>query len=213
MPEKRFSPPPAILQRVIGFKALKYKDGGLSIWGVPMFFNISYVEIIMQKYCLDKYGKEFENIIYSLAFFQGYNAIKSLTEKYGIANSLQDKKRLLEYNTGQMDLIGRGHFEWTRIDFNNGLFEARGTSPFAIEYRKMFGIQKDPIDLFLRGIAAGAISYLMKKPVLCIEDHCMACGKPSCHFIIKTLNKWDKKDPLYKKYNLSLIKEISEKRL
>jgi predicted hydrocarbon binding protein len=209
-----FNPPPKILQKVLGFRAIKYEDGGLSIWGIPMTFNILSIEVLMQKLMSDGCNpSKIMEILYNLGRAQAYHATKTLCERYGYSKTISDMKKLLEFDTGQMDLIGRGRFEWTRMDFENCTFHVRGKVPFAVQYRKIYGMQKKPVDHFMRGIGAGAVEYLTKRKVLCIEMQCLACGKEECLFVIKPVEAWDKKDPLVKSQSVKNISGILDIKL
>src|SRR3989344_7309417 len=92
-----FRPPPKILQKVMGFRSIKYEDGGVLIWGVPMTFDMLSVEAIKQNIMVKKFGKkETESLIYCLGRLQAYNGVKVLCEKFGYAKTSAEKENVLK---------------------------------------------------------------------------------------------------------------------
>ncbi|MDP2749345.1 MAG: 4-vinyl reductase [Nanoarchaeota archaeon] len=199
---------PDILKRVLGFKSIVHKEGSLYIWGIPMYFEVMSTRAAQQKIMVDEFGREeASSIIYSMGKLTSYNALKTFNEKFGVAKTIPDKKKLLQYNTGQLDIIGAGKFEWSVMNFDKVHFVMRGNSAFAEVYKKSFGIQKHHVDFFIRGQVDAAVKYLTGKDVLAIETSCIAKGKKYCEFVIKERKKWDLKDPAIKK---QLVRNIPE---
>ena len=93
-----FKPPPAILQRVLRFKALKHEQGGkLSLWGTPGVLNTNITESYLQRLIEKVYGeKECMSIFYTLGVFQGRDAFRMISQRFGYAKTIPDKKKLLE---------------------------------------------------------------------------------------------------------------------
>ncbi len=191
-----FNPPPAILQRVLRFKALKHEQGGkLSLWGTPGVLNTNITESYLQRLIGKVYGeKECMSVFYTLGVFQGRDAFRMISKNFGYAETFHDKKKLLEFQTGQSVVVGRGDFSWERMDFEKNIFVAKGASPHAEEYRKLFGVQKVPVDHFLRGVTAAFIEETIKKKVFCVEKRCVANGNEYCELVTKPVDSWDKND-------------------
>lgn len=190
-----FSTPPAILQKMLAFKAFKHENGKLFLWGIPGFLTATYVTVYQMKLFEKEIGqKKLESLIYALGKFQGKEGFKIMTEKFGYAQTFQDKKKLLEFQTGQTEIVGVGSFSWAMMDFENEIFIIKGKSTLAEEYKRIFGMNKFPIDYLLRGAFAAFIEELLKKKVFCIETKCIVEGKDECEFVIKPLEKWDKKE-------------------
>jgi predicted hydrocarbon binding protein len=206
-----FKPPPAILQRVLRFKALKHEQGGkLSLWGTPGVLNTNITESYLQRIIERVYGeKDCMSIFYTLGRFQGRDAFRMISKNFGYAETFRDKKKLLEFQTGQSSVVGRGDFSWEVMDFKKNIFVAKGVSPHAEEYRKSFGMHKFPVDHFLRGVTAAFIEETIKKKVFCVENRCVASGNKYCELVTKPVGVWDKKD---KRFNEQLIKEMPDLR-
>ncbi len=209
-----FKPPPVIVQKVVAFKAIKHEeDGGLSLWGIPIVLNDLKLEVITQNLMGKEFGeKKVMEVLYNLGKLQAVNAVKTVMEKYGYAKSIPEKKKSIEFNVGQLAMIGRGQYETIKCDLIKNIVIFKGKSPFATRYKQIFSLQKKAVDFLARGLLAGGTEYLIGKKVLCIETKCIANGKPSCEFTVKPVEDWDKNDPLVKEQIVEEIKEIfSEK--
>ncbi|MFH1317076.1 MAG: hypothetical protein ABII01_06155 [Candidatus Woesearchaeota archaeon] len=62
-------------------------------------------------------------------------------------------------------------------------------NPFADEYKKIFGISKNPTDLFLAQVLENLFQTLFTEKFKCEELICIAQGKKECVFVIKSLSK------------------------
>lgn len=206
-----FKPPSPILQRVARFKAMEHKDGKFFIWNVPglisQLYSVVYLQRNLEKECgLDKTM----NALYSMGFFQAENGVKIINEKFGYAKTISDKKKLIEFNSGQAEMVGSGKMKLVRVDFQNNLFIIKMKSNIALEYKKFFGLQKNSVDHFVRGALSGLISPIIEKETLCIETKCVAMGNPFCEFVSKPLDDWDKNDPLFKSQKVEKIKNMKD---
>ncbi|MBD3313940.1 hypothetical protein GF345_05855 [Candidatus Woesearchaeota archaeon] len=210
-----FRAPPSIVQKVLRFKSIQIKDGKFLLWNTPgnvfPLFSTVYLNRIMEK----NLGiKEAMTFFYEQGRYQAKNVYKIITQNFGYAKTITDKKKLLQFNTGQGELAGWGKWEWKVIDFKNNLFILSGYSTYAEEYRKIFGIQKHQVDHFGRGSCAGFIEEVIGIKVFCVETSCMATGKKKCEFMIKPVEEWNDKDSNYKaqrtKDIVSGIKDISK---
>lgn len=176
-----------ILQKILMFNALKFKDGRLSVGGIPGMLSPLSTIIYLQTILEEEYGKKAEKIIYAIGKFQGSEGVKLINQKFGYAQKITDKKRMLDFSTGQSEATGLGKFQWVVVDFEKEFFIARGKSSIGLEYRKMHGIQKRPIDHFIRGQGAAMIENILNKNVRCVETRCVAMGHPYCEFIVKPI--------------------------
>ncbi len=209
--EKGFTPPPEILQRVLGFKAIEHKDGKIFIWGLGGSF-IPYPTTIFLLRLLEKeFGQEkAANIFYTIGKIQGAQTFELITKKFGYAKTIREKSNLLRFNQGQSDVAGNGHIEWKIIDFEKNFFSAKGATPYAQEYLKLFGLQKNGVDFFMVGQAAGIIESVTNKKMNAFETQCVACGKQFCEAIVFSS---DKKSKFSKYPNYREFKEIDLNKL
>ena len=206
-----FTPPPAILQKVLGFKEFEHKNGKLMIHGLGGSFMPYASTIFFLKLLEEKFGKDnTANIFYTIGKLQGSQTFELVTQKFGMIKTLRDKIKLLKFNAGQSDVAGNGHFEWVRLDFKKNIYIGKGTSPYAQEYKKLFGIQKKGIDFFMVGQVAGIIEEVTKIKMQAFETSCIATGKKFCEAIVfpkKSIAKYrfHKNFRNFKEYNLKKL--------
>jgi predicted hydrocarbon binding protein len=58
-------------------------------------------------------------------------------------------------------------------------------NPFAKEYVKRFGFQKQNLDYHVAGMIAGYFTKFFGTEVECKEDSCMGRGQPTCKFTVR----------------------------
>ena len=206
-----FKPPPAILQRVLRFKAMKHEsNGGITLWGIPSVLSMLYPLVYLQRLLEKQLGpKEAASILYAQASFQSQQGFRMVSERFGYAKSLPDKKKLLEFNAGQGEMIGRGKFEWKLMDFDKGMFISTGFSTTAVEYKRFFGMQKNPVDHYMRGAINGYVETVLGKKTFTAEKRCIAKGNKFCEFVTKPVEKW-KGDPLFKEQGVSRYPDMKQ---
>jgi predicted hydrocarbon binding protein len=206
-----FKPPPAILQKVMKFKAIQHNEGKVLLWGIPCFISELYIFIYLQRLLENELGqKKAASMLYSLGQLQAEEGTRMITERFGYAKSIQDKRKLIEFNLGQGEMVGAGRSEIVRLDFDEEVMVIRCDSPIAGEYKRFFGPQKKPVDHFIRGMLDGMGGLVTSKERLCVEAQCIASGKQYCEFIIKPLERWDKNDPVFKAQSVSREKTMKE---
>ncbi len=206
-----FKPPPAILQRVMKFKAMQHKDGKFLLWGIPSIISEMYTFVYLQRLLENELGnKKAASILYSMGYLQAENGIRMVSDRFGYAKTIKDKRKLMEFNTGQCEMVGMGSVKCIMTDFKNEIFIIRGESTVAHEYKRFFGIQKNQVDHILRGAIGALVDLLINKKCLCVETKCLATGKQYCEFLVKPLDKWDNKDPLFKSQQIERVKNMKE---
>jgi predicted hydrocarbon binding protein len=207
-----FKPPPAIIQRVLRFKSMKYTDGGgIKLWGIPAEFFMMYAEVYLQRLIEKEFGvKKASSLIYAKGSLQAGQGFKMISERFGYAKTIPDKKKLLEFNIGQTAMVGMGKSEWIKMDFENEVFVFKCNSTTAREYKRFFGTQKQSVDHFLRGGVNAYVEQALKKKTFTVETKCIAMGDKCCEFIIKPIDKWNKNDPLFKEQAIDKIPSIKE---
>ena len=176
----------SILEKILRFNALKWKNGKVLLWNMPSLITALYV-LVYQHATIEKlYGKQAViDVFYNLGKFQAKQAFKLVERRFGYGKKL-DKINLLHFNTSWAEFIGIGKFKWVKTDTKSNVFILQGKSAIAQEYKKFFGVQKDNfVDHYIRGQAAALIEEITKIPMSCIETKCIAAGHPICTFIIK----------------------------
>jgi predicted hydrocarbon binding protein len=187
------------LQKVIGFRALKWKDGKLIIWNVPGFLSQLYTVVYQQRLMENQFGtRNTMETFYNTGKFQARKGVEMFNKRFGFSQKIQDIEKLLEFNIGQSEFVGLGRFQWVKLDFENEIFICVGKSSFAEEYKKFFGIQKGAVDHLIRGCATASIEAVLNKKMLGIETNCVGEGKPFCQIVVRPIEKWDRKIPRIK---------------
>lgn len=193
------------------FKAMKYDEGSIKLWGHACLLN-PVIGVLVKNRLMEQLGdsKSMKQINYFAEKFQAFMGVKITGEQFGFAKTYKNKKDLLEFSGGQFELLGYGKVKWVRRDFKNEVFIVRMQSPYAAIYKETLGFSKWPVDYWNAGGWAGCLEYILGKKVACIETACIAQGKGYCEFVIQPIDKWDKKTPLAKK-NSFVFKEIAPK--
>lgn len=197
---------PGILEKTKRFKEIRHEGGKFLIWGNPAFIDPIYLQLYYHKLVENACGNDANRIRYYVAKTQAIIGSRIISERFGYAKTIPDKKRLMDFLRGQTDILGLGHFENVRVDFKNNLFIYKTRSPYAEEYKRFFGFQKHPVDYWLMGMWAGAFENLINRKMLCLEINCIAAKSHWCEFVIKPVESWDKKSPEFK-HNKFLLKE------
>jgi len=207
-----FKPPPAILQRIMRMRSVKYTDdGGVKLWGIPAGFFMMYAEVYLQRLMEKQLGaKKASSLLYGYGSLQSGQGFKMISKRFGYAKTIPDKVNLLKFNTGQAEVAGRGKYKWLKIDFDKEIFISKGTSTTAKEYKRFFGTQKQPIDHYMRGGANAYVELTTGKKCFTAETMCIATGDKYCEFVTRPIEKWDKKDPLFKKQAIDNVPDIKK---
>ena len=82
----------------------------------------------------------------------------------------------------------------------------------AIEFIKGGSLSDQPVCHSLCGYASGYLSTVLKRPMLVVENKCMAMGHDQCEVTIKPMEKWgDELENEYRYYqSSSMIQELDE---
>ena len=123
---------------------------------------------------------------------------------------MKDKEDLLKFNMGQLELLGYGSHEISKIDFKKNLYIFKTSSASASSFKNLFGLQKLSKDVYLSGMWAGALEAISGENVVCIETSCVAKGNQYCEFITKSAASWDKATKTKNKY---LFNSTQEKKM
>jgi predicted hydrocarbon binding protein len=182
----------AFLKRLIANNEVKFdNDGRFTIMKTPAFIFSMNLLTIMQDALLKEKGKEGARIFFDMLRVQSFMGARIMRNRFGF-----DKKTGLQQQLGHAQLIGIGSLEFVKMDIENDEYIVRSISCFAEEYKKVFGMQKQPVDILLQGGLNGMLQgHTGNDNMLCIETSCIAAGKKYCEFIIKDKSKFDLKDP------------------
>ena len=175
--------PPPIIQKVARLRALQYKGSDLVLWDTPCILTPIQMEVYKNFILLKEFGSKCRPLQYLIAKLQAKTGVKIVNEKFGYADTLLDKKRLLDFNVGQFELLGHGKVDIIKLDFESLEFIFKTSSTYAQEYKSLVGLQKFPVDFTMAGLAAGCLEGVCGKQMFCLETRCIA----------KPIDKWNKK--------------------
>lgn len=188
--------PKQLIEKIIRGKELVFDGGEFKIWGMyAVMFPINTF-VFLYKALRDKYGKGINDILYSLGKIQVENAIQVLIQRFG----LQKMEDVITSVVQQSELAGLGNSELVKIDFKEKSMIIKNlNSPFCIEYKKLFGSSKEPVNYYLVGAAAGFGKGLFKEEMIAIEKECIAQGNSFCIVEATETDKLDLKEENTKK--------------
>lgn len=186
--------PNAIVQKVARWQALKYKNDNLVLWDTPCILTPIQMEAYKNLICSKELGINYKVLQYLTAKLQAKTGVNIVNKQFGYAETLQDKKRLLDFNLGQFEMLGLGKVEIVKNNFENLEFIFKADSTYAHEYAAMTGQQKESVDITMAGMFAGCLGEICGQDLFCLEKKCVAKGDTSCEFVIKLTKNWDKKD-------------------
>jgi len=183
------------------------KQGILNLWGMPYFIISNDALANLQKTMIDNFGKEFQDIIFTLGKLHGYNATSILLKKYGLLFR-GDYKLFVE----QSNLVGVGSVTMEKTDLETHEHNVISkNTPLANSYKKLFGIQTEPVDHYLMGLASGVSMALDGWDSLAIEEKCISMGDLECKFRVIDKSKLNKNDIKNKPIESEKIKKIFKK--
>ncbi|MBW2998886.1 4-vinyl reductase [Candidatus Woesearchaeota archaeon] len=190
----------SILERVKRWKALTWNEGELTLFKMKIFLGAAALDLYKNRLIeLNNSKKRARSILYQLGCFQGKEAFKIISRLYGFSKRITDKSKMLDLQISQTELTGHGTFKFTRKDFKNKIFVVHGNSTYARIYKEKIGLSKEVEDNQMRGVFTKFVESIIKEPCFGIETKCIAKGDSYCEFVIKTIDKWDKDDPIVKK--------------
>ncbi len=124
----------------------------------------------------EKFGSGAGFILYEMGRAAGEDKVKSLCEMYDL-----DKLTVLRVILAERSAKGWGISEIEKFDEEKS--EASIVVHELFECLPFQGKSKEAKSQFFRGYLAGVLSQLFNKPILVVEDECIAKGDENCKFI------------------------------
>ncbi|MBR9677129.1 hypothetical protein GOV04_03240 [Candidatus Woesearchaeota archaeon] len=187
-----------MIQRVVGLKQLQFLDSGeIKLMGISGIFLPLVTWGFLIKLFEEKIGKkDSDSILYFVGENQGIQSVRLLSKKFGYKI---DSKKIIDPLINQGPLLGLGQLILTRLDEKRKVMIIENpTSPFALNYRQIFGIQKMPVDMYLRGLLGGVARELFNADMVAVERTCVVMGKNKCVIEIKEREKFSTDDDFIK---------------
>jgi len=155
-------------------------EGEITILTKNFYMQPLYELIILQEKIKKEFGKKGLKLIYETGKV-GFNDLLRRIEKF-----TSKKEELQSLWLSVFKICGIGNLEIIEIDREK--FRAilqTNKNPFAREYLKEYGKQKEGVDYLTAGIIAGFFSRFFEKEVECEEKSCIAKGNVYCSFVVK----------------------------
>jgi|YelNatPaOPRAMG01_1025707.scaffolds.fasta_scaffold200037_1 predicted hydrocarbon binding protein len=155
-------------------------EGEITILTKNFYMQPLYELIILQEKIKKEFGKKGLKLIYETGKV-GFNDLLRRIEKF-----TSKKEELQSLWLSVFKICGIGNLEIIEIDREK--FKAilqTNKNPFAREYLKEYGKQKEGVDYLTAGIIAGFFSRFFEKEVECEEKSCIAKGNVYCSFVVK----------------------------
>jgi predicted hydrocarbon binding protein len=155
-------------------------EGEITILTKNFYMQPLYELIILQERIKKEFGKKGLKLIYETGKV-GFNDLLRRIEKF-----TSKKEELQSLWLSVFKICGIGNLEIIEIDREK--FRAilqTNKNPFAREYLKEYGKQKEGVDYLTAGIIAGFFSRFFEKEVECEEKSCIAKGNVYCSFVVK----------------------------
>lgn len=155
-------------------------EGEITILTKNFYMQPLYELIVLQERIKKEFGKKGLKLIYETGKI-GFNDLLRYIEKF---TSKKEEVQSLWLNV--LKVCGIGNLEI--IEVNKEKLKAilqTNKNPFAREYLKEFGKQKEGVDYLTAGIIAGFFTRFFEKEVECEEKSCIAKGNVYCSFVVK----------------------------
>ncbi|MGC8812587.1 MAG: V4R domain-containing protein [Candidatus Aenigmatarchaeota archaeon] len=155
-------------------------EGEIRILTKNFYMQPMYELIILQEKIKKEFGKKGLRLIYEAGKI-GFNDLVRYIEKF---TSKKEEVQNLWLNV--LKVCGIGNLEIIEIDKEKPkAILQTNKNPFAREYLKEYGKQKECVDYLTAGIIAGFFSRFFEKEVECEEKSCIARGNVYCSFVVK----------------------------
>jgi hypothetical protein len=212
----------SILQRFITDRGLfHYGDGKLRLLGIyGRMYTVLY-SILLERLLEENIGKKkADDFLYILSESQSYQATKWAVERVGIPKN-GNEARIFNEVASHGQLTGLGKHRLVRFDMKNkDILLTIENNMFCSQYKDLFGIQKEPVDHYARGMVGGIGKFLFGEEVvtICEHDPSMGSEKAVYHIIplkgaVKKYGELARKYISRSKLDLSLLEKANLKKL
>jgi len=172
------------LRKLLLARQATLDEGEITILTKNFYMQPLFQLVVLQEKLRKDLGKKGLKLIYEV----GKSGFSDLLERIEKFSSKKEEFQSLWLNV--LKLCGIGNLEIIEIDKQN--FEAMlqtNKNPFALEYLKKYGKQKECVDHLTAGIIAEFFSRFFGKEVECEEKSCIARGNAYCNFVVKPVRR------------------------
>ncbi len=183
-----------LVAKLMGHRNFKVGNGNLYIWTVPMIFHSATV--LPKLYYESKNKKKIKEIFYYMGKLESFNGTIVLIKRFGMKHN---QKSFLQLFLDQGVMLGIARGKIYQKESKIPRVVIGGKVNYGHFYKEQYGLQKEPVCYYMRGVLAGGVEAIYsRKDLFCVETECVAKGDSICKFEIKPIADW-KGDPLFKK--------------
>jgi hypothetical protein len=157
-----------MLKRVAAKKELfQHKDGALKLLGIygrliPILSLVLIVRLFEENFGRKKTG----DLLYLVGETQSYNATMWTVNKVGI-HVKGNEQKIFNETIGHSEVSGLGKPKTLRFDMKNKVIvAAMQNNTFNRQYMNLFGMEKECMDHYVRGLFGGAAKFLFGEDVV-----------------------------------------------
>jgi len=156
----------------------QHKEGTLKVIGVYGRIIPVLSLVLMEKVLEENFGKKkVDDLLYLVGEAQSYNATLWTIQKVGIPVK-GNELRIFNETSSHSELTGYGIHKPIKFDMKNKfIMISFRNSIFSQQYLKLFGVQKEPVDHYLRGLLGGIAKFFFNEEVVVSCDECISMGK------------------------------------
>jgi len=167
------------LKQPLDIGDISYSDSLLHIKDVVGSVMPMDTFVLMSKaLCDSKQKKQFRVHLYSTGKQQSREILLRLIGDDRLPPSSSNLQLMLR----PVMIAGLGEIKLIRSNLHDHRFLFRINSKFAEQYKKLFSLNKEPVDHFLAGMIAGCLEYFFDETFDVKEISCAVQGKGSCIF-------------------------------
>lgn len=157
---------------------LQFNQGTLKIIGVYTRVWPIFSLVFLEKLFEENFGKKnVDDLLYLIGETQSYNASLWTVQKVGIPREGNELK-IFKETAGHTELVGVGVTDIIRFDFKNKLIVVTiKNNIFCKQFKEFFGIQKEAVDHYVRGLMGGLGKFVFNEEVIVAQNECPSMGK------------------------------------
>ena len=127
-------------------------------------------------------GSKVNQFFYLSGKIFGKNLLNEQIKRLGFKKDISS----FQHNLRELELSSMGKSDLIKFDVKNKkVIIKNSNSPLANRYMRLFGVQKEPVDHYLRGIYTGIAEVILDCEMASIESKCIARGDGACLIEIK----------------------------
>ena len=179
------------LKKPLELADLRFDETGLFLKGIrgavmPMDIFVLMIAEMFDEAKTPKKVVQIKKHVFETGRLQGKQIISEMLGSDVLPFSAANLALILK----QIQISGLGDVEVMKFNHHNpqGLIRVNNSS-FATQYKKLFSVQKEPVDFFLAGVISGTMESFYGEEFKVVETSCVVQGKSSCVFEVSSKKK------------------------